>query len=73
MSPKAPVLTAREVIRLLERHGYTLDHSTGSHRVYYNAGSGRRLTVPYHRGDLPIGTPLAILKASGIPREEWKT
>jgi predicted RNA binding protein YcfA (HicA-like mRNA interferase family) len=73
MPPKASVLTAREVIRLLEKHGFVLDHSTGSHRLYYQPGTGRRVTVPFHRGDLPIGTLLAILKASGIPREEWKT
>jgi predicted RNA binding protein YcfA (HicA-like mRNA interferase family) len=40
--------------------------------VYYNEASGRRVTVPFHRGDVPIGTLLAILKASGIPRDEWK-
>lgn len=71
MPPRAPVLTAKALIRLLERHGFCLDHSTGSHRVYYNAASGRRVTVPYHRGDVPVGTLLAILKSSGIPRNEW--
>ncbi|MCS6787543.1 MAG: type II toxin-antitoxin system HicA family toxin [Thiobacillaceae bacterium] len=73
MPPKAPVLSTPALIRLLERHGFVLDRSRGSHRVYLQPQTGRRVTVPFHRGDLPIGTLLAILKASGIPREDWGT
>jgi len=69
--PKDPVLTAKDVIRILESKGFVLDHSTGSHRVYYHAASGRRAVVPFHSGDLPIGTMMAILKGAGIPREDW--
>jgi predicted RNA binding protein YcfA (HicA-like mRNA interferase family) len=69
--PKVPVLTAKDVIRILEGKGFVLDHSTGSHRVYYHAASGRRAVVPFHSGDLPIGTMMAILKGASIPREDW--
>ncbi len=71
MAPKAPVLTAQAVVRLLERHGFVLERSAGSHRLYHQPQTGRRVTVPFHRGDLPTGTLLAILKASGIPRDQW--
>ncbi len=69
--PKTPVLTSKDAIRILEREGFILDHSSGSHRVYLNAETSRRAVVPFHNKDLPIGTLIAILKAAGIPREEW--
>jgi len=69
--PKTPALTAKDVIRILERKGFALDHATGSHRVFYHPVSGRRAVVPFHRNDLPIGTLIAILKGAGIAREDW--
>ena len=69
--PKTPVLNSKDVIRILERNDFVLDHSSGSHRVYLNAELNRRAVVPFHARDLPIGTLIAILKSSGIPREEW--
>jgi predicted RNA binding protein YcfA (HicA-like mRNA interferase family) len=47
MSQRAPRVTAREIIRVLERRGFVLARSSGSHRIYKNAG-GRRVTVPVH-------------------------
>jgi predicted RNA binding protein YcfA (HicA-like mRNA interferase family) len=69
--PKTPALTAREVIAVLEKNGFVLDHSTGSHRIYYNPQTLRRAVVPFHRGDLPTGTLIAVLKGAEIPREQW--
>ena len=69
--PKTPVLTSKDVVRILEREGFSLDHSSGSHRVYFNAETNRRAVVPFHNKDLPIGTLIAILKAAGIRREDW--
>ncbi len=69
--PKLPVLSAKDVIRILEGRGFVLDHSTDSRRVYYHAASGRRAVLSYHGGDLPIGTMMAIFRGVGVPREEW--
>ncbi|MDQ3259599.1 MAG: type II toxin-antitoxin system HicA family toxin, partial [Pseudomonadota bacterium] len=66
-----PILTSKDVIKILERKGFVLDHTSGSHRVYFNAETNRRAVVPFHNKDLPIGTLIAILKAAAIPREEW--
>jgi predicted RNA binding protein YcfA (HicA-like mRNA interferase family) len=70
--PKIPALTSKDVIRILERHGFVLDHSSGSHRIYYNDRTHRRAIVSFHKKDLPIGTLMAILKGAEIPRKEWK-
>lgn len=38
---------ARETIRVLERHGFVLARSSGSHHIQKNA-VGKRVTVPLH-------------------------
>ena len=49
MSERLPRLTAREIVRVLERQGFTLSRSSGSHHIYKDA-TGRRVTVPVHAG-----------------------
>jgi predicted RNA binding protein YcfA (HicA-like mRNA interferase family) len=38
--------------------------------VYYHLEKAKRVTVPFHRKDIPKGTLLAILKQAGIEKEE---
>jgi predicted RNA binding protein YcfA (HicA-like mRNA interferase family) len=47
LTPRKPRLTAREIIRVIERKGFTLARQSGSHRIFKNA-EGRRVTVPVH-------------------------
>jgi len=68
--PKLPVLTPKKLIKILKRHGFYLDHSTGSHKVYYHPETKRRLTVHFHRKDLPKGTLMSMLKQAGIEKED---
>ena len=49
MSERLPRLTAREIIRVLERHGVVLARSSGSHHIY-KTPAGKRATVPVHAG-----------------------
>lgn len=51
MSDRLPRLTASEVIRALEKGGFYLTRSSGSHRIYKNS-AGRRVTVAYHSGKI---------------------
>ena len=69
---KLPSLTSQKVIKMLERKGFVLDRSKGSHRVYYNSENKKRVTIPYHKKDLPKGTLMEILKQAGISKEELK-
>ncbi len=64
--PKLPSYISDEIIKLLQQNGFELDHQTGSHRVYYNPATKRRVVVPYHKKDLPKGTLIAILKQAGL-------
>jgi predicted RNA binding protein YcfA (HicA-like mRNA interferase family) len=56
----------------LEKNRFILDHSAGSHRVYYHPEKRKRATVPFHRRDIPKGTLMSILKQAGIDREDLK-
>jgi len=64
--PKTPRLTSKQVIKLLKKEGFILDHVSGSHYVFYHPVDGRRAVVPYHAKDLPIGTLKAILRSVGL-------
>lgn len=44
---KLPRLTARQIIAVLEKTGFSLARQSGSHMIYKNA-AGKRVTVPFH-------------------------
>ena len=69
---KLPSLTSQKIVKILERKGFVLDRSKGSHRVYYNSENKRRVIIPYHKKDLPKGTLMEILRQAGISKEELK-
>ena len=52
----------RELIRALERDGFTYRRVRGSGRVYRHS-DGRRVVIHYHRANdtLPIGTLRSVL------------
>ena len=47
MSKELPRLTAKEIISVIEKLGFTLVRQSGSHKIYKN-GMGKRVTVPFH-------------------------
>jgi predicted RNA binding protein YcfA (HicA-like mRNA interferase family) len=57
----------REVARKLRAFGFALDRpGPGSHEVWRNAATGRKVTLPHHTRDLAEGTLRAILREAGI-------
>ena len=69
---RLPALKAREVIRVLEQLGFQLHHSTGSHRIYKNAATGRRTVIPFHGArDLNVNVLRSILKQANITEDEF--
>ena len=67
-----PALTPKAVMKILEKHGFILDRIKGSHYIYYQPKTKRIVVVPMHKGSLPKGTLLEILKQSGIERDNFK-
>ena len=70
MMAKLPNITPKILIKILESLNFKLDHSTGSHYIFYNAKIKRRVVVPFHKKDLPKGTIMSILKEAGITKQE---
>ena len=68
--PKLPVVKPRQISRFLEQNGFILDHTSGSHLVFYNPVSRRRAVVPSHNRDMPKGTLMSLLREAGFTREE---
>lgn len=56
-----------ELVRLLEKNGFSLLKEKGSIRYYGKPGHERLIRVDYHgTKEVPTGTCYAILKAAGI-------
>jgi predicted RNA binding protein YcfA (HicA-like mRNA interferase family) len=70
--PKLPSFTPQKIIRILEKKGFLLDRSKGSHHIYYHPETKRRVVVPLHKKDLPKGTLFEILKQAGLQKEEMR-
>lgn len=71
MSEKLPRITADEVIHALERAGFKLSRQSGSHKIYKNE-TGKRATVPYHKGRVLHPKVLSsILKDAQLSKEEF--
>ena len=68
-------LSAKVIIKILELNGFVfLRQRNGSHVVYFNSASKATVIVAFHRKNelLKIGTFLAIVKQSKIPKEKFK-
>jgi predicted RNA binding protein YcfA (HicA-like mRNA interferase family) len=65
-----PSLTSKDIVRILNQKGFILDRSRGSHQVWLHPVSRKRVVVPMHNKNLPVGTIYAILKQAGIDRDE---
>jgi predicted RNA binding protein YcfA (HicA-like mRNA interferase family) len=58
-------MTGKEVIKLLKKHGWTLDHIQGSHHIMLKGAA--KISVPVHgNADMKPGTLHSILKEAGI-------
>ncbi len=71
MTPKLPVVSGKEAIRVLKKLGYEVIRQKGSHvRLYPPANSNRKpTTVPLH-DELAKGTLREILSDAGITIEQ---
>ena len=72
MNERLPALTARDVIRTLERAGFAVSRTSGSHcRLIHQVDSARNFSVPVHSGDLKRGTLRAIIAQAGMTVAEF--
>ncbi|MBI4134927.1 MAG: type II toxin-antitoxin system HicA family toxin [Candidatus Sungbacteria bacterium] len=66
--------TFRDIQAFLLQRGFTLHHVRGSHHYFKRYTNDRFfMTHVQHHGSrsIPEGTMNAIIRQSGIPKEEW--
>jgi predicted RNA binding protein YcfA (HicA-like mRNA interferase family) len=69
---KLPVLSGKELCRILKKIGYKIDRQTGSHMILRHTNPPhRRLTVPNHK-EIAKGTLRKILRESGLSVEVFR-
>jgi predicted RNA binding protein YcfA (HicA-like mRNA interferase family) len=59
-------MDSRDVVKALEADGWTKVAQKGSHVQFKHPVKPGRVTVPYPRRDLPIGSLRSIEKQSGL-------
>ncbi len=69
--PKIPMITARQLIRVLTKLGFEQTRQKGSHR-FFRHEDGRTTVVPDHPGeDLGRGIISKILNDTELSRDEF--
>jgi len=59
-------LTFRELEKIILNDGWILKNTKGSHHQYVHPVKTGKVTVPFNRGDIPIGTVKSIKRQAGI-------
>jgi len=69
---RMPQVTARELRRFLEAHGFVEDRQTGSHLTLWHEDRKVSVTIPVHTGcDIGRGLAVRILKDAGFSVEDY--
>jgi predicted RNA binding protein YcfA (HicA-like mRNA interferase family) len=72
MSERLPSLTPRQVLSALERAGFLIHHTTGSHHyLKHPTKPGHRVSIAYHLEDLKRGTLRSIIRQAGMTPEQF--
>jgi predicted RNA binding protein YcfA (HicA-like mRNA interferase family) len=72
VSDRFPVCTAREVIRVLRKHGFTPVSQKGSHQKWRHP-NGRQVIVAVHGNKpIPIGTLRSITEGAGLSADDFR-
>jgi predicted RNA binding protein YcfA (HicA-like mRNA interferase family) len=73
MGEKLPSVKPKEVIRALQRAGFFVHHTSGSHYILKHPSKPElRVTVAYHNKDLKRKTLASIIEQSGLSIEEFR-
>jgi predicted RNA binding protein YcfA (HicA-like mRNA interferase family) len=71
MTRRQPVVSGAELIRALERYGWTVVRQRGSHVRLKKPGRRNALVVPLHR-EIRKGTLAGILRDAGLTADELR-
>jgi predicted RNA binding protein YcfA (HicA-like mRNA interferase family) len=73
VSPRFPVVEAKDLVRIARKLGFELDHQKGSHAVLRRAADRARVVIPMHVGrSIRPKTLSGILEDLGITLEQLR-
>ena len=73
MSPRLPVVEAKDLARVARKLGFVFDRQKGSHAVYLRKADRARIVIPMHSGKvIRPGTPFGILEEMSITVDELR-
>jgi predicted RNA binding protein YcfA (HicA-like mRNA interferase family) len=67
--PPLPVVSGQELVRVLEKLGWSLARRKGSHMILTRPGAIVTLSIPDHR-ELDRGTLRSLIRAAGLSAEQ---
>jgi predicted RNA binding protein YcfA (HicA-like mRNA interferase family) len=67
--PKLPVISGRDLAKVLTKMGFIMKSQNGSHIILKRETDGLRLSVPDHK-ELDKGTLNGLIKDAGLSRTE---
>ncbi|MGB7412811.1 MAG: type II toxin-antitoxin system HicA family toxin [Thermosynechococcaceae cyanobacterium] len=70
MSSTLPVLSGRETVRVLEKHGWQVVRQSASHIIMVKDGESATLSVPDHR-EVAKGTLRSLIRTAGLTVAEF--
>jgi len=59
-------MTFKEIEKIIKNDGWFAVSSEGSHRHYKHKVKSGKVTIPFHRGDIPVRVIASILKQAGL-------
>jgi len=68
--PKVPALKSSEVIKILQKYGFKIARSSGSH-IRLIHPDGRKVTVAWHNRPIAKGTLHAIMRQSKLTPQDF--
>jgi predicted RNA binding protein YcfA (HicA-like mRNA interferase family) len=72
VSRRFPVCNAKEVVKILRKHGFALIGQKGSHQKWREP-SGRQVIVAMHGSKpIPTGTLKSIIEGSGLDVDDFR-
>jgi len=72
MGQHFPVCKAREVMRVLRKHGFVVVSQKGSHQKWRHADGRQTIVADHGNKPIPIGTLKSIMEATKIPAEDFR-
>jgi predicted RNA binding protein YcfA (HicA-like mRNA interferase family) len=72
MGQHFPVCNARDVIRVLRRHGFVLISQKGSHQKWRHADGRQTIVADHAKKPIPLGTLKSIIEGTKIPADDFR-